>query len=43
MYKEFILRDGEIAFNMPDGTVTIMNVNTYLQLQKALEEEEEDW
>ena len=42
MYKEFILRDGEIAFNMPDGTVTIMNVNTYLQLQKALKEQEEE-
>ena len=42
MYKEFILRDGEIAINLPDGTVTIMNVNTYLQLQKALKEEE-DW
>ena len=41
MYNEFILRDGEIAFNMPDGTVTIMNVNTYLQLQKALKEQEE--
>ena len=41
MQQEFILRDGEIAFNMPDGTVTIMNVNTYLQLQKALKEQEE--
>lgn len=39
--QEFILRDGEIAFNMPNGTVTIMNVNTYLQLQKALKEQEE--
>ena len=42
MNREFILRDGEIAFNRPDGTVVIMNTNTYLNLKKREEEPKED-
>ena len=42
MQREFILRDGEIAFNRPDGTVVIMNTNTYLNLMKREDEPKED-
>ena len=42
MNREFILRDGEIAFNRPDGTVVIMNIDTYLNLKKREKEPKED-
>jgi len=39
---EYILRDGEIAVNLPNGTVTIMNINTYMDLKARMEGKSEE-
>ena len=39
---EYILRDGEIAVNLPNGTVTIMNINTYMDLKARMEDEQKE-
>ena len=40
--NEFILRDNEIAINRPDGTVIIMNLNAFQELQSRLDSEEKN-
>jgi len=39
MQREFVLRDGEIAINKPNGEVVIMNINTYADLENSLKED----
>lgn len=41
MNREFVLRDNEVAFNMPDGAVVIMNLNA-LNALKQQEGEDSD-
>ncbi len=41
MNREFVLRDNEVAFNMPDGAVIIMNLNA-LNALKQQEGEDSD-